>query len=165
MRRNKSLEVKGGKFRMVQGQTKLTCDLPLTELNDRLQLAQYALDSQIMADMVPYMPLRTGGFIQRTTAESAAMAGTGQVCAAAAPFGRFLYEGKVMVDPVTGSTWAAKGRKKVLVSQFKGKTKAKEDIEFLRSAHPGARKEWFDAAKREHMREWTKLAQEVIDNG
>ncbi len=64
-----------------------------------------------------HMPMQTGQFINVTKAMSAAVAGTGKVVAAAPPMGRFLYEGRTMVDEKTGSPWARKGARKVLVSQ------------------------------------------------
>ena len=84
------------------------------ELTRKFNKAQFALDSAIMTSMIPFMPQQTGQFINETQAESAALAGSGQVVAAAAPMGRFLYEGKTMVDVKTGSPWARKGAKKVL---------------------------------------------------
>ncbi|MDE6471349.1 MAG: hypothetical protein K2L19_10070, partial [Eubacterium sp.] len=51
--------------------------------------AQYALDSAIMTSMIPFMPMDDGVFINVTRGMSAALAGTGEVVAAAPPFGRF----------------------------------------------------------------------------
>ena len=158
----KSPQVKGTRFQIKRRGVTATCELPMGELNRKLPTAQYMLDSQVMADMVPFMPLRTGNFIQRTTAESAAMAGTGYVCAAAAPFGRFLYEGKTMVDPVTGSPWARRGAAKVLVSNYKGKTNAREYLTYLKSANPNAQSQWFEAAKNRHGKEWRRMVGEIL---
>ena len=72
--------------------------------------AQYQLDGAVMNSMVPFMPMVTGSFINTTRAASAAEQGTGKVFAAYGPQGRYLYEGKVMVDEKTGSPWARRGR-------------------------------------------------------
>lgn len=116
--------------------------------------AQYLLDSQIMDDMVPFMPMRDGLFIATTRAMSQAIAGTGQVVAAAPPFGRFLYEGKVMVDPLTGSPWARKGAKKVVTDR---------PLKYSKGSHPQAQARWFEAAKRKNMGDWTKLVDRTMN--
>lgn len=43
-----------------------------------------------------------------------------------------------MVDEATGSPYARRGAKKVLVSQFSGQTAAKENLEYTKQAHPQA---------------------------
>lgn len=137
-------------------------EIDLDRFEPRFQKAQYNLDSQIMTDMVKYMPMDTGTFINVTRAMSAALAGSGAVVAAAPPFGRFLYEGKTMVDEVTGSPWARKGAKKVLVSQFGGKTRAKPNLVYLKAANPDATSHWFDPAKEENLDKWIGIAQKDI---
>ena len=92
-------------------------EVDLSRFNKQYGKAQYVLDSAVMKDMTPYMPQRTGVFIDVTKAMSAAIAGSGTVIAAAPPMGRFLYEGKVMVDPVTGSPWARPGAKKIVTDR------------------------------------------------
>lgn len=119
----------------------------------RIKDAQYWLDSQIMTDMVPIMPRQTGTFINVTRAQSAALAGTGKVVAAAPPMGRFLYEGKVMIDPETGSPWARPGAKKIVTDRP------------LKYSNPSAVPRWFDAAKETHLQEWIDGVKEKIENG
>ena len=129
-------------FSFVQGDIKVKVNLSRFERQYRD--AQFFLDSQVMTDMVPYMPHDTGTFINLTRAQSAALAGTGTVIAAAPPMGRFLYEGKVMVDPETGSPFARKGAKKV------------ETERPLTYSNPKATPHWFDAAKKKHGKSWVK---------
>lgn len=128
------------------------------ELTRKFNKAQFALDSAIMTSMIPFMPQQTGQFINETQAESAALAGSGQVVAAAAPMGRFLYEGKTMVDVKTGSPWARKGSKKVLVSEFQGKTNAKANLSYNGNAQP----HWFEPAKAKDADNWVKVVQEEV---
>lgn len=113
-----------------------------SDLMERANDAQFWLDSQIMTDMVPLMPHQTGTFINVTRARSAALAGSGKVVAAAPPMGRFLYEGKVMVDPETGSPWARAGAKKIVTDRP------------LKYSNPSAVPHWFEAAKKTHLNEW-----------
>lgn len=115
-----------------------------------IKKAQWRLDTQVMQDMIPYMPQETGAFINNTLAQSSAMAGTGKVCAGAPPMGRFLYEGKVMVDPLTGSAWARKGAKKVVTDKP------------LTYGNPQAVPHWFDKAKLLHSKDWVKLVNDTL---
>lgn len=135
--------------------TRVTVDLSRVEGN--LSKAQYKLDNAVMTSMEPFMAHQSGTFINTTKAMSAAIAGTGKVVAAAPPMGRFLYEGKTMVDEVTGSPWARAGAKKVLVSQYAGKTNAKP---YLTYSH-GRTSHWFEKAKEKDLHEWVKIAQEA----
>lgn len=148
-------------FSVVQGDIKV--NVSLARFEKQFQEAQRDLDIAVMKSMLPLMPhYGTGNFIQRTQAESTSMAGTGIVCAAAGPYGRFLYEGKTMVDILTGSSWARSKAKKVLVSQYSGKTNAKEDLTFSR---PGAVPHWFDEAKKRDLKEWVSLVKRTAGGG
>lgn len=129
-------------FSIVQGDIEVK--VSLDRFSRQYQEAQLWLDSQVMTDMVPYMPHVTGSFINLTRARSAALVGTGEVVAAAPPMGRFLYEGKVMVDPVTNSPWARKGAKKVVTDRN------------LIYSNPKATPHWFDTAKQAHGKDWVK---------
>lgn len=127
-------------FSIVEGDIKV--DINLSRFEKQYQEAQFWLDSQVMTDMVPYMPHQTGTFVNVTRAMSAALAGSGEVVAAAPPMGRFLYKGKVMVDPVTNSPWARKGAKKVVTER---------DLTY---SNPKATPHWFDTAKQNHGKAW-----------
>ena len=61
-----------------------------------------------------------------------------------------------MVDEATGSPYARRGAKKVLVSQFSGQTAAKENLEYTKQAHPQAQAKWFDVAKRQYGSTWIR---------
>lgn len=150
-------------FSIVDGNIRLK--LNMSRFNKQFQRAQYQLDGNVMNSMVPFMPMISGDFVDVTRAASAAIQGTGQVYAAYGPAGRFLYQGKVMVSPVTGSTWAKKGEKKVLVSQYSGKTKAREDIQYTKTAHPKAQAKWFYAAKKADGKTWIKQAKKTAGGG
>lgn len=138
-------------FSLVQGDIKV--DVSLNRFERQYERAQYYLDSQIMTDMVPYMPHRDGNFVNVTRLQSAALAGSGKVVAAAPPMGRFLYEGKVMVDPVTGSPWARKGAKKVVTERP------------LTYSNPKATPHWFDTAKDAHGKAWVKGVKRIAGGG
>lgn len=125
----------------------------LNRFENQAKKAQFWLDNQIMTDMVPLMPHVTGAFVNITRAMSSSFAGTGIVVAAAPPMGRFLYEGKVMVDPVTNSPWARKGAKKVVTEKP------------LTYSNPRAVPHWFDKAKDAHYKEWEAGVKERAGGG
>lgn len=139
--------------------------LNLKRFESQYEKTQYELDSMVMASMIPFMPMQAGKLVDLTKAKSDSVAGSGIVYAAVPPTGRFLYEGKVMVDEKTGSTWARKGSKKVLVSQFSGKTNARENIEFSKEKHPNAQDHWFDAAKEKDLDAWIKKVKKTAGGG
>lgn len=141
-------------FSIVNGDVQIKVDL--SRFERQFREAQYALDSAIMTSMVPFMPMETGNFIQRTRMISASMAGTGTVCAAAPPMGRFLYEGKVMVDELTGSAWARKGARKVVTDKA---------LDYFKGANPQVTDHWFDAAKKKDLKQWVALTKKVAGGG
>lgn len=128
-------------------------DVDLSRFEKQYGKAQYALDSMVMTSMQPYMPMRTGTFINVTKAMSAAIAGSGYVVAAAPPMGRFLYEGKVMVDPATNSPWARAGAKKIVTDRD------------LKYSNPKATPHWFDTAKEKHGKSWVKAVKNIAGGG
>jgi hypothetical protein len=128
-------------------------DVDLSRFEKQYGEAQYALDSMVMTSMQPYMPHQTGTFINVTKAMSAAIAGSGTVVAAAPPMGRFLYEGKVMVDKQTGSPWARPGAKKVVTDRN------------LKYSNPKATPHWFDTAKENHGDSWVRAVKKIAGGG
>lgn len=151
------------KIRMKSGDA--TLDLNLSRFEQQFQKAQFDLDSTVMTDMEAFMPKQDGNFVNATKAMSAAIAGSGKVVAAAPPFGRFLYYGKTMVDIETGSPWARPAAKKVLVSQFGGKTNAKENLDLSRGINPNAQPLWFEVAKKYHGNVWIRKAKKIAGGG
>lgn len=150
-------------FSIIDGNIKIS--LKLDRFSEQYKKAQYQLDGNVMNSMIPFMPMQTGMFVDVTRAASASIQGDGKVYAAYGPQGRFLYQGKVMVSPTTGNTYAKKGEKKVLVSQYSGKTKAKEDILFNKTAHPESQAKWFEEAKRRYKKRWAKRVKKTAGGG
>lgn len=150
-------------------QAGLDIKLDLSRIEGNFNQAQYALDSAVMTSMEPFMPHRDGSFINKTRAESAAIAGSGEVVAAAGPFGRYLYQGKVMVDSVTG-----KGPRKVptgpgeYVLRFRKGSKLKASdrpLKYSKAHNPKARAKWFDAAKKKDGETWVRTVKEIAGGG
>lgn len=130
----------------------VSINVDMKRIEDNFNFAQYQLDSAIMTSMEPYMPRRDGQFIAVTKDMSAAVAGSGQVVAAAPPYGRFLYEGNVMVGVKSRSAWAKKGEKKVVTGKnltYSG----------------GGQAHWFDAAKDHDCDNWVNLVKKTVGGG
>lgn len=139
--------------------------LDMSRFERQFQQAQYYLDGAVMNSMVPYMPMVTGSFINTTRAASAAVQGSGFVYAGYGPQGRYLYEGKVMVDELTGLPLARRGARKVLVSEYTGKTNARENITYTHQAHPKAQDHWFEVAKQADGKTWIKGVKRIAGGG
>lgn len=122
--------------------------MDMDHLEDNYNRAQYALDSAIMTSMEPFMTMETGQFIAVTKGMSAAVAGTGQVVAAAPPSGRFLYQGKTMIGRYSKSAWAKKGEKKVLSGG---------NLTYTRGGP-----KWFNKAKAKDGKRWVKLVKNEV---
>lgn len=106
--------------------------------NDR---AEHAVAVQMEKDTRPFVPALTGSLMNRTRVE-------GNVVIYPGPYARFLYYGKVMVDPDTGSTFAQKGAVKVLTDK---------DLVFNKSVNPQAQAHWFEASKAQNLEKWMRV--------
>ena len=131
-------------------------DIDLSRFEKQYGEAQFKLDSAVMTSMIKYMPKETNTFINVTKAMSDSIAGSGTVVAGAPPFGRFLYEGKVMVDPETRSPWARKGVKKEVTDK---------NLNYNKSKHPNVTDHWFEKAKANHLKSWVNLTKKVAGKG
>lgn len=155
-------------FSVVQGDIRV--DLNMDRFSRQFQRAQYELDGNVMNSMVPFMPHVNGTFIQTTRAASAALQGSGKVYAAYGPFGRYLYEGKVMVDAQTG-----KGPMKIptgpggeYILRFrKGARLVATDrpLNYTRTHNPDVTDHWFDAAKKKDGRKWIEAVKRTAGGG
>ena len=123
----------------------------MKRLENNFNEAQFKLDSAIMTSMEPFMPMQSGQFIATTKGMSAAIAGSGEVVAAAPPMGRFLYEGKAMVGVKSRSAWAKKGEKKETTGAV------------LTYSRGGSK--WFDKAKAKDGNNWVNLVKKTAGGG
>ena len=130
----------------------VSVEVNMKRIEDNFNRAQYALDSAIMTSMENYMPRRSGMFINVTKGMSAALAGSGTVVAAAPPYGRFLYEGKVMIGEKSRSPWAKKGERKVVTGR---------DLSYS----GGGQAHWFDAAKGSDLNQWVDIVKKTAGGG
>ena len=109
--------------------------------------AEHIVAVQVKKDTSPYVPFLTGSLDQRTLVDGNAIIYPG-------PYARFLYYGKVMVDPETGSTYAPKGGTKVLTNR---------DLVFSKAMHPQAQSHWFEASKAQNLDKWIRIAEKAVE--
>lgn len=108
--------------------------------------AQHAVAIQAQKDTSPYVPALTGSLDQRTRVDENQIIYPGL-------YARYLYYGKLMVDPATGSSYAPKGTTKVLTDK---------NLVFNKAMHSQAQDHWFEASKAENMGKWLRVAGKAV---
>lgn len=108
--------------------------------------AESIVGQQVIKDTEPFVPALTGSLTIRTRLDGNRIIYPG-------PYARFLYYGKVMVDPQTGSTFAPKGGTKVLTNR---------DLVFSKAMHPQAQSHWFEASKAQNLDKWIRIAEKAV---
>ena len=109
--------------------------------------AESIVGQQVIKDTEPFVPALTGSLTIRTRLDGNKIINPG-------PYARFLYYGKVMVDPQTGSTFAPKGGTKVLTNR---------DLVFSKAMHPQAQSHWFEASKAQNLDKWIRIAEKAVE--
>ena len=107
--------------------------------------AEHVLAVQIAKDTAPFVPMLTGSLRTRTMV-------TGNEVIYPGPYARYLYYGKLYVDPLTGSSYARKGVTKVPAVPEK-------DLIFHRT---GTRSHWFEASRAQNMKKWVRVAEKAV---
>ena len=123
-------------------------DAIVYKLEQECTKAEHALAVQIRKDTSPYVPALTGDLDRRTRVDGKNIIYPG-------PQSRYLYYGKLMVDPETGSSYAKKGNTKVLTDK---------DLVFTQSMHAQAQSHWFEASKSENLEKWIRIADKEVKN-
>ena len=108
--------------------------------------AEHIVALQVKKDTGPFAPALTGSLTQRTRV-------VGNEIIYPGPYARFLYYGKVMVDPNTGSTYAPKGGTKVVTDR---------NLVFNKTMHPQAQSHWFEASKAQNLEKWVRVADKAV---
>ena len=111
--------------------------------------AEHIMALQIKKDTSPFVPALNLSLDQRTMVE-------GNTVIYPGPYARFLYYGKVMVDPETGSTFAPLGGHKVVVDR---------NLVFNTAVHPQAQAFWFEASKAINKTKWLRVADKAVKKG
>lgn len=108
--------------------------------------AEHIVAVQAAKDTSPYVPFLTGSLDERTRV-------SGNTIIYPGPYARFLYYGKVMVDPETGSTYAPKGGTKVVTDK---------NLVFNTFGHNQAQSHWFEVSKAQNLKEWREVAAKAL---
>jgi len=108
--------------------------------------AEHTVAIQVQKDTSPYVPFLTGSLDQRTRVDGSEVIYPG-------PYARYLYHGKVMVDPETGRAYAPKGGTKVVTDK---------NLVFNKAMHSQAQAYWFEASKAENMDKWLRVADKAV---
>lgn len=121
-------------------------DLHFGEIEGRVSRAQETLANEIMKDTRQYVPFLTGVLVNSARVQ-------GNSIVYSTPYARYLWEGKVMVDPETGSPWARPGASKVL----NGKS--------LVFSNGKASAKWIEPSKAANMAKWERTFKNAILRG
>ncbi len=126
--------------------------------------AQLTVATQILKDTEPFVPMQTGSQKNRAQVGQSLVEGSREetkksvesgdpVVIYPGPYAHYLYVGKLMVDPVTGSAWARKGVTKV----YNG-----NKLDIRKNAHPRATDHWFEASKAINKDKWVRVARRAV---
>lgn len=112
--------------------------------------AEHALAVQMAKDTEQYTPASgaPAGMHNRTIVHEDSIIYPG-------PYARFLYYGKLMIDPKTGSSWAQEGASKVVDPQGR-------DLNISQAHHGKAQSHWFEASKAQNLPKWRRVAGRLI---
>ena len=123
-------------------------DIDLAKITARLDRAQETLANEVLKDTDKFVPKMTG--ILSGDAKV-----TGETVVYPGPYARYLYHGKLMVDPETGSSYAKKGNTKTLTGK---------SINVAKS-NPMAQPEWFEVSKSMNLDKWKRVFAKAVTRG
>jgi hypothetical protein len=110
--------------------------------------AEHEVAVQVETDTRPFVPSSgaAAGLINRTRVIGNSIVYPG-------PYARYLYNGKLMVDPETGSSWVRKGEHKVTTDR---------NLVFRTDVNPQAQSHWFEASKAQNLDKWVRVADKAV---
>lgn len=113
--------------------------------------AEHMVSIQVQKDTSPFVPASgaPAGMDTRTKVDGSMVIYPG-------PYARYLYLSKLMVDPETGSSYAKKGRTKVLTDK---------NLVFSKAMHAQAQAYWFEASKAQNLDKWIRVAEKAVEHG
>lgn len=111
-----------------------------------LEKVEHVVAIQVEGDTRPFVPALTQSLNNRTRVNGREIVYPG-------PYSRYLYHGKLMVDPNTGSSYAPKGGTKVVTDK---------SLVFNTTVHKQAQAEWFEASKAQHLKKWVSVSEKAV---
>lgn len=118
-----------------------------SKIKDSCEKAEHTVALQVRKDTSPFVPALTGDLDRRTRVD-------GEFVIYPGPQSRYLYHGKLVVDPETGSSYARKGATKVLTDK---------NLVFNKAMHAQAQSHWFEASKAENLETWVRVADKAVN--
>ena len=131
--------------------TKVTSNIDKKLIARRTPKADHALAVQAEKDTRTFVPSSgaQAGMMNRTRVIEGSIIYPG-------PYAQYLYFGKLMVDPATGSAWAKKGAKKTVKDK---------NLVFSKATNPDAQAHWFEASKALNLDQWLRDYGRALDSG
>lgn len=120
----------------------------MKKLHEAGPRAGHAVAVQIEKDTEPFVPARTKSLSNRTQVIDNLVVYPG-------PESRMLYNGKLMIDPETGSAWARKGATKVVTGT---------ELNISTAVHSQAQAHWFEPSKAQNLDKWVRVAGKAVDS-
>lgn len=124
----------------------LAIDIPDDVLDGRIKKANAWLQEEIIKDTDQFVPALTGALSTNVHRD-------GNAIVYAMPYARYLYYGKLMIDPETGSSYARKGSRKALTDK---------NLVFNKSMHPQATSHWFEVSKAVNEEKWEQGVKKIL---
>lgn len=124
----------------------------IKRFNGQYTKAQIWLDATILKDSEQFVPLDAGMLAR--SGKLGTKLGSGEI-RYIAPYARYLYYGKLMVDAETGSAWARKNSRKVLTDK---------NLVFI-NQHPRSQAFWYKAAEAQNKQKWIAGARKIAGGG
>lgn len=138
----------------------LAIDIPDNILDKRVKTANSWLQEEIIDDTDQFVPMRTG-----------ALAGTvyrdGNEIVYAMPYARYMYYGKVMVDPKTGAAGFLAKNPKTGALEWKSRKNIRKKltdrpIQYSKAEHPHATSHWFEVSKAVNEQHWMDGVKKIL---
>lgn len=145
---------------------KITVRTDITEvIAKKMEVAstkvEHIVAVQAAKDTSPYVPMLTGSLNVRTQVDGGNIIYPG-------PYARYLYNGKVMVDSVTGKGPMhfidKMGNEQIRFRKGATLKPTDRDLKYTKSAHPQAQDHWFEASKAQNLDKWLRVAEKAVKN-
>lgn len=133
--------------------------LDADHLNNKIKVAQIALNMQIVADSEPYVPFRQGAL--RSSVRYPKGIDGGEI-EYNTPYAHYLYMGEVY-----GPNIPKKDAQGNIIGWMSPPSKRPTGrrLQYSKAPHPEAGAEWFERAKAQHLPDWTRLVKRTVGDG
>lgn len=123
-----------------------TTEAVAKRLGQGAEKAAHVVAQQVAKDTEQFVPMLTGSLRQNTRI-------VGDTIIYPGPYARYLYHGKLMVDPETGSAWAKKNATKVLTDK---------NLVFTKAPPGQPQAHWMEASEALNREKWDKTVVKAV---